>query len=271
MGLKKISCINAVHNRAGRHSPNLAVQAELWWKTPFHKHILNVTRLWCRLTCMCQNRLTKKVFNWNLAAARINKKNLCFRMRSKFTALGLQHLNDVSKAHSAGEVLEYMDRPTCFFEDIEQKWQSELWNDQRRNGCGNKLRTYRTFKNDFSEEPYISMNITLSQRRALASLRCGVAPLLIETGRYFQLSVDEITYLICVSGSVETEKHFLMSCIFYADLRNELFIKAQSSHDMFLEWSMDERFNYLMSNSKVVRHTAKACHLMLQRREHKLF
>ena len=160
---------------------------------------------------------------------------------------------------------------TCVFEDIEQKWHSELWNDQRRNGCGNKLRTYRTFKNDFSEEPYLSMNITLSQRRALASLRCGVAPLHIETGRYSQLSVDQRTCLICVSGSVETEKHFLMSCNFYADLRNELFLKAQSSHDMFLGWSMDDRFKYLMSNSNKVRHTAKACHLMLQRREHKLF
>ena len=218
-GLKEFSCINAVHNRAcrvflgvRRHSPNLAIQAELGWKTPFHKQILNVTRLWCRLTCMCPNRLTKKVFNWNLAAARINKNNWCFRVRSKFTALGLQHLNDVSKAHSADDVLEYMD--TCVFEDIEQKWHSELWNDERRNGCGNKLRTYRTFKNDFNEEPYLSMNITLSQRRALASLRCGVAPLHIETGRYSQLSVDQRTCLICVSGSVETEKHFLMSCNF---------------------------------------------------------
>ena len=105
------------------------------------------------------------------------------------------------------------------------------------------------------------MNITLSQRRALAYLRCGVAPLHIETGRYSHLSVDERICLICVSGSVETEKHFLMSCNLYADLRNELFIKAQSSHDMFLEWSMDDRFNYLMSNSKIVRNTAKACHL----------
>ena len=87
----------------------------------------------------------------------INKNNWCFRVRSKFTALDLQHLNDVAKAHSADDVLEYMD--TCVFEDIEQKWHSELWNDRRRNGCGNKL---RTFKNDFSEEPYLSMNITLS-------------------------------------------------------------------------------------------------------------
>ena len=62
-----------------------------------------------------------------------------------------------------------------------------------------------------------------------------------------------------------------MSCNFYADLRNKLFIKTQSSHDMFLEWSMDDRFNYLMSNSKIMRHTAKACHLMLQGREHQLF
>ena len=66
---------------------------------------------------------------------------------------------------------------TCVFKDIEQKMQSELWNDQRRNGCGNKLWAYRTSKNDLSEKPYLSMNITSGQRRAIASLRCGVAPL----------------------------------------------------------------------------------------------
>ena len=62
---------------------------------------------------MCQYRLTKKVFNWNLAAARNHKNNWCLRVRSKFTALGLQHLNDVSRSHSADDVLEYMD--TCVF------------------------------------------------------------------------------------------------------------------------------------------------------------
>ena len=74
-----------------------------------------------------------------------------FRVRSKFTALGLHHLNDVSRAHCADDVLENMD--TCIFEDIEQKWHSELWNDQRRNRCGNELRPDRNFKNDFSKEP----------------------------------------------------------------------------------------------------------------------
>ena len=83
---------------------------------------------------------------------------------------------------------------TCVFEDIEQKWHSELWNDLCRNGWENKSRTYRTFKTDFSEKSYLSMNIKLSKRRALASLRCGVAPLHIETGRYSQLSVDEMKW-----------------------------------------------------------------------------
>ena len=58
-----------------------------------------------------------------------------------------------------------------------------------------------------------------------------------------------------------------MSCNFYADLRNELFLKAQSSHDMFLEWSMDDRFNYLMSNSNIVRHTEKSLSLDAQEKE----
>ena len=275
-GLKEFSCINAVHNRAcrvflgvRRHSPNLAIQAELGWKTPYHRTILNITRLLCRLTSMCHNRLTRKVFDWSVALARSNKKNWCFRVMSTFSALGLQHLNDVSIQHCSTDVLEYMD--VCIFEDLEQKWHLELWNDQRRNGCGNKLRTYRTFKKDFREESYLNMRLTLSQRRALASLRCGVAPLRIETGRYSQLPVNDRICEMCDSGNVENEKHFLMSCNLYDDIRDELFLYANSSHTIFGEWSLDDQFMFLISNSKIVCHTAKACQIMLQRREHKLY
>ena len=128
--------------------------------------------------------------------------------------------------------IENMD--TCVFKDIEQKLQSELWNDQRRNGCGNKLWTYRTFKNDLSMN--LSMNITSGQRRAIASLRCGVAPLHIETGRYSQLSVDERTCMICVSGSVETKSIFwcCVICIGIYEMNYSLNL------NLVTIWTMDE-------------------------------
>lgn len=93
----------------------------------------------------------------------------------------MAHLNDISHDFNTADVLNYVN--VCVFEDFEQNWHRQLWNDNRQRG-GNKLRTYRQVKTEFSTEHYLTMHMTLSQRRAFASIRCGVAPLRIETGRY---------------------------------------------------------------------------------------
>ena len=49
---------------------------------------------------------------------------------------------------------------------------------------GNKLRIYRTFKNELITEPYLSIIVHKKYISAYAKFRCGVAPLKIETGRY---------------------------------------------------------------------------------------
>ena len=49
---------------------------------------------------------------------------------------------------------------------------------------GNKLRTYRTFKNELITEPYLSIIVHRKYRSAYAKFRCRVAPLKIEMGMY---------------------------------------------------------------------------------------
>ena len=59
-------------------------------------------------------------------------------------------------------------------------WRNELNNDARANNGGNKLRTYRKFKNTLYTEPYLR-NI---QRFNIARLRLSSHKLQIEVGRY---------------------------------------------------------------------------------------
>lgn len=47
-----------------------------------------------------------------------------------------------------------------------------------------KLRTYKTFKNDFGLENYVSFNLSKAERSHMAQLRSGILPLRIETGQY---------------------------------------------------------------------------------------
>ena len=59
----------------------------------------------------------------------------------------------------------------------------------------------------------------------MTRLRGGTNELRIETGRYpitnrdRRLEVEERRCLICMSGEIEDESHFVVDCAFYDDLR----------------------------------------------------
>ena len=77
----------------------------------------------------------------------------------------------------------------CFIrsEEVEYhlKWRRNLDRDVSWTGQGgNKLRTYRTFKQEHGTEPYISSILPSRHRSSYAKFRCGVAPIRLETGRY---------------------------------------------------------------------------------------
>ena len=88
-----------------------------------------------------------------------------------------------------------------------------------------KLRTYRTFKEEFGTEKYVEIYMPRAQRSLYAQFRCGILPLSIETGRYTNTSVEERVCTICSNGDVEDEFHFVLVCEAYREDRNLLFAK----------------------------------------------
>ena len=78
-----------------------------------------------------------------------------------------------------------------------------------------KLRTNREWKNTFEAENYIKLNLTRSQRSITAQLRGGCLPLLIETGRYRGVKLEDKICPFCDRNEVETEYHFILYCILY--------------------------------------------------------
>lgn len=99
------------------------------------------------------------------------------------------------------------------------KWRENLERHTGRNGNDRKkLRTYRTFKHEYKSERYISNVVLRMRRSACVKLRCGVAPLRLETGRYERLQLDE-RFCFHWANKVESEKHVLLECPLYDDLR----------------------------------------------------
>ena len=103
---------------------------------------------------------------------------------------------------------------------------------------------------------------------ALAQMRCGSAPLMIETGRYKNgkyLPEEERLCPICKSD-VENEIHVKLHCQLYQDIRDELFDHAVCLNPDFTELCDIEKFKFLMSNIDIMCYSSKACRYIFTRR-----
>ena len=79
-----------------------------------------------------------------------------------------------------------------------------------------------TLKTDFKTESYVQNVYCKKYRSALAKLRCGIAQIRLETGRYEGLSAHQWLCPFCI-GTVEDEVRVITLCSLYIDMRNELY------------------------------------------------
>ena len=154
----------------------------------------------------------------------------------------------------------------CAFDRTE--FSSELYND-RNNPNGNKLRSYRLYKETVQVEQYIQCQIPRNVRRTMTLFRCGALPLSVETGRYAkpQIPLENRLCTFCDMNVIEDEKHFLIDCPLYSDIRFELFQKASEQIDGFHMMTSDLKFVELLKNSNVQISVAFSLHKFFQRRK----
>ena len=133
--------------------------------------------------------------------------------------------------------------------DIDKRqWREEIFKD-RNWPNGNKLRTYRTYKQELCAEAYVTVDIPRNHRRTLAQFRAGSLPLAIETGRFAKppIPLHERSCKYCTAGVVEDEKHFLMQCELYNDLRVDIFYKASLYIPEFNIMNDEEKFLHILT------------------------
>ena len=106
-------------------------------------------------------------------------------------------------------------RSRIFCADLEQKfehfWKIKLTEEKigPDNINHNKLRTYSTFKKNFSLEPYLG----LVQNRSQRMLRISAHNLNIERGRYKGLAIVHRVCKYCQNEmNIDDELHFLNKC-----------------------------------------------------------
>ena len=116
--------------------------------------------------------------------------------------------------------------------------------------CGNKLRTYKKFKNTFEMEKYLYLP-HVSQRKALSKLRISAHKLRIETGRYSSknnyIKPEDRLCVHCDLNAVEDEIHFVTKCHKYNALREGLFNHLSNVKKYFPSYSDEQKFLYMMT------------------------
>ncbi|XP_071167139.1 uncharacterized protein [Mytilus edulis] len=257
-GTRDFSCINSIKNRAirffmgvGKYTPNMSLYGE-----PCKiKQWTSVFRNWTRFNKMNDDRVNKKVFIWGNTCKKV--KNWHFRVKNKFKELDMEYLCNGAILNK--DLVKNIEN-VCFAK-FKEEWYDKIMSDDK-----NKLRTYRMFKNVYGVENYLIFNIPGRYRSALAKFRCGVSPIRIETGRYENIDIENRLCFNC-TDDVEDEKHVLLNCPVYSDIRNVIFNHASIVDENFLHMTDNEKFIFLFTNENMVFYTAKICYEILIKRK----
>ena len=84
-----------------------------------------------------------------------------------------------------------------------------------------KLRTYVKLKSKLRAEPYLDV-YHRGGIPELVKVRGGTNRLRIEQGRYIKEALEERNCIYCNNGEIEDEKHFMLKCEVYVDLRENM-------------------------------------------------
>ena len=252
-GTKTYSVINSVQNKAaksfmsvGRYTSNTAVRGDMGWTSCFTKQRTACVRLLCRILRSDDTRLTRRITEWTT-----NRQKTWYTKVKTFvqTIDANDIVNDIRL--SAKTVM----RTICErYKTIDNdEFIRDLFNDTNNIVNGNKLRTYRLYKNTVKTEKYLRLQIPKRVRRTVALFRSGSLPLAIETGRYARprIPIDDRLCKHCDINEVESERHFMMVCPLYDDMRFELFEKAKTVMNDFETLDINSKFLRLMSCDEI--------------------
>ena len=145
-------------------------------------------------------------------------------------------LTDVKNRLETGET-----RPLNWSSQIRsamKRWFEKTWNTERLSN--RKLQFYNTIKHEFKEELYLRLGLDNSVSKRIAQLRSSSHTLNVEAGRYGANRLSQINRVCkhcCTEDEatlelllelplsdpiIEDEKHVLLTCPLYADLRHQL-------------------------------------------------
>lgn len=255
-GYKEYEAIKKIQLKACRaylgvpkNTPIPGLLSEINWNEPRSRTQLQMIRHYHRLLKMDNNRLSKRVYLWDRQLNDVGTiKTWSTEVKSILQRNGLQ---------------QYYNQGLFPLQHVTDVLKKSLLNKDQANWKASclplpKLRTFNKLKDFTVDSPYIFKPLSFMQRKSLAKFRLGLLHLRIETARFIRPRVppEERFCLICGSGEVEDEAHFLLACREYSQLREILF-NSILDQAAFFSLNHNERLNFLVNDPSIVKKTAK--------------
>lgn len=226
--------------RVHKSASNLGVLGDLGLFPLSINALKSSVEYWLHILKANECNLIVKAYSNNLLV----KDSLCNKLKTFLLLIGFGHLwenqGTFSKQNTLSAIyLKLQDRYSSF-------WSKKLLNDERASG-GNKLRTYRTFKNNFLREQYLYADVDKFELADFIKIRISNCNLNIERGRYLNLSVEKRICNLCHNG-VEDEFHFLMKCNVLNEARNLFFKNIIDIVPSFISFSDEDKFKFILTS-----------------------
>ncbi len=192
---------------------------------------------WGKVLSMNESRLAKVVYLRSKDVTDSLKGSFCGSVKRTLLNLKLGHLWN---SQAVGDLKSWI----SFISAVIRKKDQEDWFEEMKDK--KPLVLYRNIKTEVSREDYLEWQIPACHRTLYARLRSGAHNLRLATGRYIKEPEPERLCVVCVTGKVETEEHFMLDCYVYAHIRERMFarIKDQTGYDLLLlkedkSWLLD--------------------------------
>ena len=131
--------------------------------------------------------------------------------------------------------------------------------------CNSKLRTYGLVKDTIGMEYYLKSIRNTKRRTELTKLRLSNHKLMIEVGRHQNIPKTLRLCPFCPQ-SVEDEKHFLISCSNYINLRHSLIEECLNLEPTFVHFNEEDKFIFIMSRKEILPNLVKFVSLAMEYR-----
>ena len=122
------------------------------------------------------------------------------------------------------------------------------------------------FKNQYAPDLYVKQIKAPRIRSAIARFRCGVAPINIELGRYFNVPASERYCNFCPE-KIENELHVLLHCTTYTGVRESLFKYASYISSDFMSMDDANKMTFIFTNNAMLLKCARTCYQILDIRK----